>query len=92
MAEAYLKKFAHDKYDVESAGLEPVDQTNPLVVAAMHERVDLGARGCYSTPQLNFDSERGRGRPFLYYTSGGAVSEVLVERFTGGNLFCPRCR
>ncbi len=37
MAEAYLKKIAGDQYDVESAGLEPAEQINPLVVQVMQE-------------------------------------------------------
>ncbi len=36
MAEAYLKEFAGDKFDVESAGLEP-GLLNPIVVEAMKE-------------------------------------------------------
>jgi arsenate reductase len=37
IAEAYLKKMAGDHYEVESAGLEPAKQVNPLVVEAMQE-------------------------------------------------------
>lgn len=36
MAEAYLKKFGGDKYEVESAGLEP-GKLNALVVEVMKE-------------------------------------------------------
>ena len=36
MAEAYLKQFAGDTFDVESAGLEP-GMLNPLVVRVMRE-------------------------------------------------------
>ncbi len=36
MAEAYLKKFAGDKFDVESAGLE-AGNLNPYVVRALRE-------------------------------------------------------
>ena len=37
IAEAYLKKLAGDGLRVESAGLEPAQAVNPLVVAAMRE-------------------------------------------------------
>ncbi|MGD9042902.1 MAG: arsenate reductase ArsC [Desulfobacterales bacterium] len=37
MAEAYLKQLAGHKYDVESAGLEPANDINPLVVEVMNE-------------------------------------------------------
>ncbi len=38
MAEAFLNKLGGDKYEAESAGLEP-GNLNPLVVEAMHEIV-----------------------------------------------------
>jgi arsenate reductase len=37
MAEAFLKKYGGDRFEVESAGLEP-GPLNPLVVEAMKER------------------------------------------------------
>jgi len=37
IAEAYLKKFAGDRFDIQSAGLEPADFINPLVVEVMKE-------------------------------------------------------
>ena len=37
IAEAYLKKFAGDKLSVESAGLEPAEAINPLVIQVMQE-------------------------------------------------------
>ncbi len=41
MAEAYLKKFAGDKFDVESAGLE-AGKLNPYVVRALlEEGIDI---------------------------------------------------
>ena len=54
-----------------------------LVRLAYTDRADLGARGFYATPGINFDRESGQGTPFLYYTSGAAVSEVVIDRFTG---------
>jgi arsenate reductase len=37
IAEAYLKKFAGDQFQIESAGLEPAGKVNPLVVKVMKE-------------------------------------------------------
>jgi xanthine dehydrogenase large subunit len=54
-----------------------------LVRVAYEDRVDLGARGFYATPGIGFDRETGQGTPFFYYTSGAAVSEVLIDRLTG---------
>jgi len=46
-------------------------------------RIDLGARGFYTTPGIDFDRETGRGNPFFYFTTGAAVAEVTIDRFTG---------
>jgi xanthine dehydrogenase large subunit len=54
-----------------------------LVRLAYEQRVSLGERGFYATPGIDFNWETGTGNPFLYYTSGAAVAEVLVDRFTG---------
>ncbi len=50
---------------------------------ARRERVDLGSRAFYATPGVHFDRETGRGEPFFYFTTGAAVSEVTIDRFTG---------
>jgi xanthine dehydrogenase large subunit len=54
-----------------------------LICRAYIERVNLGERGFYATPGVDFDRETGKGHPFLYYTNGAACSEVLIDRFTG---------
>ena len=54
-----------------------------LADLARRERVDLGARGFYATPGIDFDRETGRGEPFYYFTTGAAVAEVEIDRFTG---------
>ena len=54
-----------------------------LALLAHQDRVDLGARGFYATPGIGFDREAGQGTPFLYFTTGAAVSEVLIDRLTG---------
>ncbi len=61
------------------------DQRNPeksiqfgdLVHSAHRERISLGERGHYITPGL------GPNRPFFYYTTGCALAEVEISRFTG---------
>ena len=47
------------------------------------QRISLAAIGYYSTPNLHWDREAGRGRPFHYFACGAAVSEVEVDGFTG---------
>jgi xanthine dehydrogenase large subunit len=60
-----------------------------LCADARRARVDLGARGFYATPGVDFNRETGRGTPFFYFTQGAAVAEVLIDRFTG-ELRVPR--
>src|SRR6185436_3279764 len=61
MAEAYLKKFGGDKYQVESAGLE-AGKLNPLAVQAMKEEgIDIS----YNASKEVFDFFR-EGRSYQY--------------------------
>ena len=50
---------------------------------ARRDRIDLGARGFFATPGVDYNRETGRGNPFYYYTTGAAVAEVTIDRFTG---------
>jgi len=54
-----------------------------LVKRCYLQRISLGERGFYATQGLEWDDERGVGKPFLYFTKGCAVSEVEIDRFTG---------
>ncbi len=54
-----------------------------VICRAYLERINLGERGFYATPGVDFNRETGKGHPFLYYTNGAACSEVLIDRFTG---------
>ena len=57
MAEAFLRRFAGDSFEVESAGLEPADQVNPLVVEVMAEvGLDLSSK----KPQSVFELFKAR--------------------------------
>jgi xanthine dehydrogenase large subunit len=54
-----------------------------LAAMAYKERINLGERGFYATPGIQFDRETGKGTPFFYFTCGAAASEVEIDRFTG---------
>ncbi len=56
---------------------------NEAVQRAYLDQTPLFAAGYYRTPNLHYDIEKGRGRPFAYYAYGAAVSEVEVDGFTG---------
>ena len=51
--------------------------------AAYRKRVALFAHGYYRTPEIWFDPETARGKPFHYFAYGAAVSEVEIDGFTG---------
>ena len=82
---------AQGPIDVRFADGQVYDANDParrisfaaLADRARRERVDLGARGFYATPGIDFDRETGRGSPFLYFTTGAAVAQVLIDRLTG---------
>ncbi len=73
MAAAFLKEIAGDRFDVESAGLEP-GQLNPLVVTAMKEvGIDISRNETQSVFNL-FKS----GQRFQYVIS--VCDEASAER------------
>ncbi|MFL6514848.1 MAG: xanthine dehydrogenase molybdopterin binding subunit [Chthoniobacterales bacterium] len=50
---------------------------------AYFARTSLSSTGFYKTPDIYFDREAGRGRPFHYFAVGAAVSEVEIDGLTG---------
>lgn len=53
IAEAYLRKFYGDQFDIESAGLEPAETVNPLVIQVMDEvGIDLSSKKPQSVFEL----------------------------------------
>lgn len=54
-----------------------------VVLEAYTRRISLAALGYYRTPEIHYDREKGRGRPFYYFACGSAVSEVEVDVRTG---------
>jgi len=62
---------------------EQVIPFDDLVSKAYFSQVSLSATGFYKTPDIYYDKEKGRGKPFHYFTFGMAVSEVLLDTLTG---------
>ena len=50
---------------------------------AYFARTSLSATGFYRTPDIHFNRETGKGKPFHYFAVGAAVSEVEIDGFTG---------
>ena len=88
-----LIDFACEKYGVEAAQVK--FENNNIIVGeqtfsfaefsqiAYMARVSLSSTGFYKTPKIHFDRATGKGRPFFYYATGAAVSEVLIDTLTG---------
>ena len=68
--------FAVDAADVQIPIAEVLQR-------AYFDRTSLSATGFYKTPDIHYDREAGRGKPFHYFAVGAAVSEVEVDGFTG---------
>jgi len=54
-----------------------------FIKLAYMNRVSLSSTGFYKTPKIGYDRKAAKGRPFLYFSNGAAVSEVIVDTFTG---------
>ncbi len=54
-----------------------------LVQTAHLHRIDLSAHGFFATPNIHFDKQRERGRPFAYHTYGTALVEVTLDCLRG---------
>ena len=58
---------------------------NSLIKEAYLNRVPLSSSGFYATPKIHFDKKNFKGRPFLYFAYGAAVSEIMIDVLTGEN-------
>lgn len=56
-----------------------------LATAAYGARIQLSATGFYKTPKIKWDRFAGKGRPFLYFSYGASVTEVVIDTLTGEN-------
>ncbi|MDO6488811.1 xanthine dehydrogenase molybdopterin binding subunit [Colwellia sp. 6_MG-2023] len=88
-----LIDFACEKYQVSAS--QVIFENNNIVVGeqtfsfaefcqiAYMGRVSLSSTGFYKTPKIHFDRATAKGRPFFYYATGAAVSEVIIDTLTG---------
>ena len=54
-----------------------------LVSKAYFSRIALSSHAFYATPDIFFDKQREKGRPFAYHTHGAAMIEVTVDCLRG---------
>ena len=56
-----------------------------LINTAYLNRIPLSSSGFYKTDKINVNTKPLQGRPFLYFTYGAAVTEVIIDKLTGEN-------
>ena len=91
-----LNNFIKNKYNILSK-FEPIYQNEniyfgnrsfnfkKIIKEAYLNRISLSSSGFYSTPKINFDKKKFKGRPFYYFCYGAAVTEVTIDTLTGEN-------
>ncbi|MDE8603616.1 xanthine dehydrogenase molybdopterin binding subunit [Marinomonas sp. RSW2] len=89
----HLQEFAMEHFSIAAddfaiandqviLGIETMSFPEFIKLAYMN-RVSLSSTGFYKTPKIGYDRKAAKGRPFLYFSNGAAVSEVIVDTFTG---------
>jgi len=58
---------------------------NDAVSIAYLKQTSLSATGFYKTPDINFNRETGKGKPFHYFSYAMSVSEVELDILTGSH-------
>jgi xanthine dehydrogenase large subunit len=91
-----LENFIKKKYKIKNHDVVYKDkyiifgnqyfEFKKMIQEAYLNRVSLSSSGFYSTPKINFDKRKFKGRPFLYFCYGAAVSEVTIDTLTGENV------
>ncbi len=56
---------------------------NELITTAYEQRVNLSAKGHYSTPKIHFDTNTETGHPFSYHVYGTALFEITLDCIRG---------
>lgn len=69
--------------EVYASGKPAEINWNKLAKDAQWARVDLGEHAFYATPNLHYDMDKERGRPFAYYSYAASVTEVLLDCVRG---------
>ncbi|HET6250332.1 MAG TPA: arsenate reductase ArsC [Tepidisphaeraceae bacterium] len=75
MAEAFLRKYQGDKYDVHSAGMEPASEVHPLAIKVMAE--------------VGMDISHQRPKSTTEYLGRQPVRHILIVCDKAGRS-CPR--
>jgi xanthine dehydrogenase large subunit len=91
----YFNEINHDEKTVPEALVFEngaiLDRWNPerimpfakAMQTMVTRQISLSATGFYKTPEIGWDKESGKGRPFLYYSFGMCVTEAEIDILTG---------
>jgi xanthine dehydrogenase molybdopterin-binding subunit B len=82
LEESELVLFKDNRVYVEENLRAQISFTE-LIQKAYLGQVSLSATGFYKTPDIHYDKEKGRGKPFHYFAYGMSVSEVEINVLTG---------
>lgn len=82
--EEYIKEvvFENNMIYLDSQP-EMVFNFDELIQKAYLGRTSLSATGFYRTPDIHFDRDKGKGKPFHYFAFGMSISEVMIDTLTG---------
>jgi xanthine dehydrogenase large subunit len=85
MAARRAAEMIRERLDAFAAAQPGSDQWSfaELCRRAHMGRVPLSATGFYATPKIHYDRAIHKGRPFLYFAYGAALSEVVIDTLTG---------
>ena len=82
-ADADSIQFADDQVSYSVNGSAEKRSWPEVAGAAYRARVPLSATGFYATPDIGYNREQAKGRPFYYFACGAAVTEVVIDTLTG---------
>jgi xanthine dehydrogenase large subunit len=54
-----------------------------LARKAHQARISLSSTGFYATPEITWDRDKAKGKPFFYFAYGAACAEVTIDILTG---------
>ncbi len=88
IAAGILKVEDHDKILLKEEkiyykGIKTEITWEKLITSAFQKRTNLSAQAQYSTPGINFDKEKAKGKAFGYYSYGTGLVEVTLDCLLG---------
>jgi xanthine dehydrogenase large subunit len=83
MSKLRVQEFEWSKQELHHKPTRNKISWQELISKCYFNRISLGEYAHYKFQGLGFDKKTGRGTPFKYFSNGVAVSEVLIDEYTG---------